>query len=158
MNEKKENDICRVAVLSMRGDLSGADGDASLSCSLSDLMDGKYDVIIGHPESFDTPLGQKILKELQRQGRIILICIDEFHQSGHWDTFRPSMMRSSTSLRMYGVEGCPSLVMTATATQGEVDMVIAALGLRTPPVVLAMSPIQSHIKFSVIREGLKSKH
>ena len=158
MNEKKKNDVCRVAVLSMAGELSGdnEDEEASLSCPLSDILDGKIDAILGHPESFDTSLGQRTLKELHRQGRIILVCIDEFHQSGHWENFRPSMMRSSTSLRMYGVKDCPSIAMTATATQAEVDMVIAALGLRTKPVVLTASPIQSHIKFSIIRNGLKS--
>ena len=155
MNDKKQNDVCNVAVLSMKGDLSGslADANASLSCLLDDLMDGKYPVIIGHPESFDTQLGQQILKELHRQGMIILVCIDEFHQSGDrfWDSFRPSMMRSSTSLRMYGVKNCPVICMTATATEADVDMVVTSLGLRSKPVVLTASPILSHIKFSVIR-------
>ena len=61
------------------------------------------------------------------------------------------MMRSSTGLRLYGVKGCPSICMTATATYEEVEEVKVALGLRTPPVVLISSPIQSHIKFSILR-------
>ena len=155
MNEKKLNDVCPVAVLSMTGELSGTNvGDeVELSCLLSDLLEGKYPAIIGHPESFDTQLGRRILKELQRRGMIVMICIDEFHQSdkGHWENFRPSMMKMSTSLRLYGVRNCPSIVMTATATHAEVKMVISALGLRVHPVVLTTSPIQSHIKFSVVR-------
>ena len=127
--------------------------DANLSCLLSDLLDGKFPVIIGHPESFDTPLGRRILKELQRRGMVILLCIDEFHQSddGHWGSFRPDMLKSSTALRLYGIKDCPSISMTATATEEEVLTVIKALGLRSSPVVLASSPIQSHIKFSVVR-------
>ena len=39
---------------------------------LADLLDGKVDVLFGHPESFDSPLGRRILKELQRRSRIIL--------------------------------------------------------------------------------------
>ena len=91
MNEKKENDICSIAVLSMTGQLTATEvsDDATLSCLLDDLLEGKFPVILGHPESFDTKLGQRILRELQRLGRILLLCIDEFHIAyGHWDNFR----------------------------------------------------------------------
>ena len=155
MNDKKVNDVCQVAVLSMKGQLSSStqDSDAHLSCLLSDLLEGEYPVIIGHPESFETPLGRRILKELQRRGMMILLCIDEFHQSdeGHWGCFRPQMLKASTAFRLYGVRNCPTIAMTATATNEEVETVIAALGLRSSPVVLTSTPIQSHLKFSVVR-------
>ena len=61
------------------------------------------------------------------------------------------MMRNSTSLRIYGVKNCPTIAMTATATNADIKEVVAALGLRTPPVLLASSPVMSHIKFSVVR-------
>ena len=84
-------------ILSMAGHLSASSeaDDAELSCLLEDLLEGKFLVIIGHPESFDSKLGQRILRELQRRGLIVLICIDEFHQggSGHWDSFRSSVKR-----------------------------------------------------------------
>ena len=83
MNEKLKNDVCEAAVLSMAGDLTTCqdeDEDASLSCNLQDLLDGKFPVLFGHPESFDSKLGQHILRELQKLDRLILICIDEFHQ------------------------------------------------------------------------------
>lgn len=64
---------------------------------------------------------------------------------------RPSMLRSSTSLRLFGVKNCPTLAMSATMTDAEVKEVVAALGLRCPPVLLTASPILSHIKFSIIR-------
>ena len=156
MNEKIRNDVCKAAVLSMSGELStssSCDEDASLSCNLQDLLNGVYPVLFGHPESFDSKLGQHILRELQRLDRLILLTIDEFHQggSGHWDSFRPTMMKGSAGLRLYGIKNCPSLAMTATATQNEIKEVVAALGLRNPPVILTSSPIQSHIKFSMIR-------
>jgi len=153
MNEKKRNDVCEVAVLSMTGKLSSSDegNDAELSCLLSYLLEGTEPVLIGHPESFSTPLGRRILQELQRRSMIILVCLDEFHQSDQWGTFRPEMMKSSTALRLYGVKNCPVIAMTTTATQVEVDQVITFLGLRSPPVQLTASPIQSHIKFSVVR-------
>ena len=61
------------------------------------------------------------------------------------------MMKSSTGLRLFGIPSCPTISMTATATDQEVKDVIQALGLRKPPVILAASPVQSHIKFSIIR-------
>ena len=76
MNEKLNNGICKSAVLSMRGELSTSpdenEENTHLSCDLVDLLDGKLEVLFGHPESFDSPLGRKILKELQRRNRIIL--------------------------------------------------------------------------------------
>ena len=41
--------------------------------------------------------------------------------------------------------------MTATATKKEIDDVVKALGLRSAPVILTSTPVQSHIKFSIIR-------
>ena len=85
MNQKIKNQICDVAVLSMSGELKGSSGrneDADLSCEVSDLLEGKFPVLLGHPESFESPLGQSILRELQRLDRLVLVCIDEFHQGG----------------------------------------------------------------------------
>ena len=41
--------------------------------------------------------------------------------------------------------------MTATSTEEEIKDVILALGLREPPVILKLSPIQPHIKYSIIK-------
>ena len=60
-------------------------------------------------------------------------------------------MKGSTSLRLYAVKDCPTLAMIATATAKEIEAVIAALGLRKSPVLLTSTPVQSHIKFSIIR-------
>ena len=156
MNQKIKNDVCGAAVLSMAGDLATSkanDEDASLSCNLRELLNGAYPILFGHPESFDSKLGQHILRELQKLDRLVLICIDEFHQAGegHWNIFRPNMMRGSAGLRLYGVKNCPTLAMTATATNEEIKEVVTALGLRSLPVILTSSPVQSHIKFSMIR-------
>ena len=61
------------------------------------------------------------------------------------------MMRGSAGLRLYGVKDCPTLAMTATSTQHEIQQVVTAMGLRVSPVILTSSPVQSHIKFSMIR-------
>ena len=157
MNQKMKNDVCEAAVLSMSGELTTSTGcddeDASLSCNLQELLNGKFPILFGHPESFDSKLGQHILRELQKLDRVIMLCIDEFHQGGqgHWDSFRPNMMSSSAGLRLYGVKDCPTLAMTATATAKEIKEVVTAMGLRVSPVILTSSPVQSHIKFSMVR-------
>jgi superfamily II DNA helicase RecQ len=136
MNQKMKNDVCEAAVLSMSGELTTSTGcddeDASLSCNLQELLNGKFPILFGHPESFDSKLGQHILRELQKLDRVIMLCIDEFHQGGqgHWDSFRPNMMSSSAGLRLYGVKDCPTLAMTATATAKEIKEVVTAMGLR----------------------------
>ena len=105
MNQKINNDVCKAAVLTMSGDLISngqyEDEGARLSCQLKDLLDGVYPAIFCHPESVDSKLGQLILRELQKRGRLILVCLDEVHQSGkgYWDAFRPSMLSSSAGLR-----------------------------------------------------------
>ena len=158
MHQKLNNKICQVAVLSMTGQLNTSDtnDDADLSCAVSDILDGKNPVLLGHPESFDSPTGQHILRELQRHDRLLMVCIDEFHQGGqgHWSSFRPEMMKMSTGLRLYGIQNCPSVCMTATATNDEIKEVVRALGVRTPPVILAATPVQSHIK---IRKAFQLK-
>ena len=154
MNEKIQNKICPVATLSMTGNLkfstrdgSVDDDDANLSCDLEDLLDGRFPVLMGHPESFDSNLGQHILRELQKRESLVMVCIDEFHQGGsaHWRSFRPDMMKRSTGLRLYGVPNCPTICMTATATTEEIDEVVKALGLRVEPVVLTSCPVQARI-------------
>ena len=104
MKQKLKNDVCSAAMLSMSGQLSTSseDGDdASLSCPLKELLEGEKVALFGHGESFETKLGRFILRELMIRDMLILIGVDEFHQGGHghWESFRPSMMSSSASLR-----------------------------------------------------------
>ena len=96
MNEKMVNKICDVAVLSMSGDLKTSTGSENpdLSCDVDDLLEGKFPVLLGHPESFDTPLGQMILRELQRKEMLLLVCVDEFHQAGEANWGRRRNRRS----------------------------------------------------------------
>ena len=97
MLEQLKNPVCPVAILSMTGELSTADG--KLSCDFEDAVGGKYSVVLGHPESFATPLGRRLLTALQRNSNLVLTVIDEFHLNTHWEAFRPEMMRRSMMRR-----------------------------------------------------------
>ena len=96
MNEKMNNNITQVAVLSQAQELTCMEEDeggdkAVLSCTMGDLLLGKFPVLIGHPESFNTALGLSILSALQKASMLLFLVVDEFHQGGegHWSTFRP---------------------------------------------------------------------
>ena len=79
---------------------------------------------------------------------ILLVAVDEFHQGqiGHWDQFRPNMMKVIGRLRIFRASGAPSLAMSATATSAEVSATISNLGFRNTPVLLHASPTQHNIK------------
>ena len=53
-------------------------------------------------------------------------------------------------LRIFAEPGSPTVAMTATATDMEISSMISNLGLRTAPVILKASPVQSHIKFVML--------
>ena len=85
MNEKLKNPIVKTAVLTMRGKLKNdGDGDeedeAELNCLEDDVLDGEYPVLIGHPESWGSTRGQRLLLGLKERNMILLVGIDEFHQ------------------------------------------------------------------------------
>ena len=61
------------------------------------------------------------------------------------------MLKGDASLRLYGVKNCPTLAMTATITKNELSGIVSAFGFRKAPRILASSPIQEHIKFSILR-------
>ena len=102
MNEKLKNTIAKTAVLTMRGKLKNSDSvgddEAELSCLEEDVLDGEYPVIIGHPESWGSPRGQRLLLELKKRDMILLVAIDEFHQG------QVSLVQSDRAL-LLGITG-----------------------------------------------------
>lgn len=108
---------------------------------------------IGHPESWGSARGQRLLLEMKKMEMILLIAIDEFHQGqiGHWAEFRPNMMKVISRLRIFRAQGAPCVAMSATATSEEVSATIENLALRTPPVILKASPTQKNIKLVTIK-------
>ena len=76
MNEKMKNKDIRTAVLTMNGKIKNAEGqdnDAELDCLEEDLLAGIYPVVIGHPESWGSRNGQRLLMEMKKRDLILLV-------------------------------------------------------------------------------------
>ena len=73
MNEKMKNKDVKTAVLSMTGKLKNEEGqdDAELDCIENDVLEGVYPVVIGHPESWGSRRGQRLLMEMRKQNMIL---------------------------------------------------------------------------------------
>ena len=140
---------CEVIILSMTGELICGDEEGQLEGEIEDLLAGKYVVLAGHPESFETQRGQYILNELSRLGLIVMIIIDEVHVNLHWN-FRPTMQVTCRSLRAFATPDSPLLLMTATMRVGDMRRVARSLDVRSSPVVIHSSPVHEHMKLSVV--------
>ena len=146
-----QNSICKSASISMGGEVEyGGVRSGRLSHDLDYILSEEVEVIFGHPESFATPVGKQVLAELERRGKIKLIVFDEVHTLLHWSGFREDILRLSASIRAYA-PSAPVCIMSATVTTPELRTLIKSLDLTPNPVLLANSPLQSHIKISFLR-------
>ena len=61
------------------------------------------------------------------------------------------MKTVTARIRIFSNHGAPTLAMSATVTDKEVQSIVKNLGLRENPVILRASPVQDHMKFHVVR-------
>ena len=110
ISQQLENSFCPVLTLSMGAEISGtscqATGTASLSnpksgqkISMADAVSGRFFLLFTHPEAIETEEGQVLMRELSKRGLIRGVLADEVHQglAGHWESFRPGMLRCAIS-------------------------------------------------------------
>ena len=110
ISQQLQNSYCPILTLSMSAEMSGtscqATGAASLSnpssgqkISMADAVSGRFFLLFTHPEAIETAEGQVLMRELSRRGLIRGVVADEVHQglAGHWESFRPGMLRSGMS-------------------------------------------------------------
>ena len=93
MEEKMRDKNFPTAVITMCGQIKhslGDTGEATLSSPLEAVLQGEYPILIGHPESWSNSVGHNLLKQLQKNGQLILNFVDELHQglSNHWNSIR----------------------------------------------------------------------
>ena len=92
LTEKMGDNPKEMIILTLQGSLKvGGEEDAKLSGGLEEeIWTGRIKIIIGHPEAWATPTGQRILMELKKRKLLILLAADEFHKMlpKHWESFR----------------------------------------------------------------------
>ena len=74
------------------------------------------------------------------------IHLSEVHQgmSGHWEQFRPGMLRPVFSARVHAVPGSPVGAFSATITEAEKEKVLEMAGRKGKMLVLAQGPLSDH--------------
>ena len=96
------NQISKAAMISMGGEvLEGGEKEGKLSHSLDYILSDEVKAIFGHAESFSTPVGRKVLGELERRGLLKLVVFDEVHTALHWRAFREDILRINASIRAF---------------------------------------------------------
>ena len=93
MEEKVRSTVVPTAVVTMQGQIKqhlDERGEAQLSSPKEDLLQGKFPLLIGHPESWSNTVGQELLRNLQEKGIALLNFVDEMHQGleEHWNSIR----------------------------------------------------------------------
>lgn len=147
-----------VLALSMGGNLRGSLGQVSTSPPSEDVLldaacSGAYAVFFGHPEAFDSKLGQEILQRLAQEDLICAVLVDEVHQGmqGHWDKIRPGMIRKVLNVRVHASPESPLACFTATITEEEVQTIQGLVGKSRQLRVIGDGPIMSHHKLVMVR-------
>lgn len=154
INELLENKNVATAAVTMNGQIYGRGiGGGRISLGEEDILSGRFMRIVMHPESLKSPMIEKLLLKLKLKQRVVGAIIDEFHinQPRHWASFRPGMDEQSARVRVFLRKGAPTGLLSATASQAEVDLAIESFGLKSAPVVLAESPVKKHVKFVVLK-------
>ena len=165
--QQLSNPFCKVLALSMKAQVCGtsceAVGEARLSAEgsqpvseeelSSQLTSGMFVLVFTHPEALSTKKGLKILKALGRHKQLNGLIADEIHQglSGHWEQFRPGMLRSVFSARVHAVPGSPVAAFTATLNSTEKDEVVRMAGRQGRMLVVAEGPVNDHAKIVTVR-------
>ena len=83
MEEKMCDKTFPTAVVTMSGQVKQSlddIGDAVLSSPIDKILHGDFPILIGHPESWSNPVGQNLLRNLKKNGQVVLHFIDELHQ------------------------------------------------------------------------------
>lgn len=95
-----------------------------------DALDGKYCLVYLTPEKLTEGFAERLLP-MHRQGKLLLLAIDEAHCISQWGhDFRPAY-RCLSAVRA-ALPGLPVMALTATAVPRVQEDILEQLGLRSP--------------------------
>ena len=128
---RNNNDIAYIA---MDGQVKSVDG---LNVSMEDAISGNYKLIYGHGESFNTPSGRELTKNVE--GRIILIAKDEAHVSflDQWGgSFRTELYSVPAELKAQANKNAPCFIASATFTLEDEEKIKKMMKIRKNLVII----------------------
>lgn len=98
-----------VGYITSEGNIQGEEEESKVtsSDSIQNLASGKYKLVILHAETIYTPEGQLLLDELENNGNLVFVFVDELHSTlfNYWGgSFRQDMMSVPAEVRARTVE------------------------------------------------------
>ena len=151
-------EFCRdnkdIVCVTMDGLIKNGDG---ANVSLEEAVSGKYKLIYGHGESFNTPTGREIAKRVE--GRLIFIGKDEAHVSflDQWGgSFRSELYSVPAELKAQANKNIPCFIASATLTLEDEEKVKKMMKIRKNLVIIRQNPILDNIRIVNIQRPKKS--
>ena len=158
--EDKIGDKRDCGMLSMYGGCkSGSSIDPSkvtLSKDENDFFTDKLSLIFGHPESFATELGKKVLE--CNEHRIFVFVTDELGFNIWGPSFRLLMSTVPASIRVFSDVSAPMLCMSATVGKLDQQKVLEDMGMKNRNFsIIDKNPVMPHLFISKLKRPSNQK-
>ena len=124
-------------------DTNKSDSDINIS---KKILEGNIDILFGHPESFLSCNGRKLLQSLPYQKRVVACAVDEAHCVSMWGQDFRKEFGELAVLRSY-INNLQFLAVTATSTKSKAQELSNTLCLRKLKIV-SVSPNRKNIFLS----------
>ena len=151
--QDKIKDQPKSGMISMYGGCkteSSDDNKVSLSKSEGEFLSEKLSLIYGHPESFATVFGNKVLET--NEERIFVFVTDEVGFNIWGPDFRLLMSNIPGSIRVFSAVNAPMLCMSATVGKAEQAKVLEDMGMKNRTVkIIDNNPVMPHVFVSKLK-------
>ena len=146
-------------MLSMYGSCESKSMDGNkvnLSRGESEFLTDKLSLIFGHPESFTTEIGKKVLEA--NEDRIFVLAADEVGFNVWGPLFRPLMTSVPGSIRVFSSENAPMLCMSATVGKSDQAKVLDDMGMTNRKhLIIDKNPVMPHVFVATLRRPSNPK-
>ena len=120
--------------------------------SEAEMLAGNISIIYCHPESLLTAKGRQIVKSLVSSNKLLLISHDEIQLTFKWGrSIREEMLSAPAEMRAIA-PNVPTLYMTATFRNAEIEAMKREFCVKEPCVVITCSPVlPQHLFYNLQR-------
>ena len=128
----------------------------NLSRCENDFLSDKLSLIYGHPESFATEIGKKVLENNEQ--RIFVFISDEVGFNIWGPEFRPLMSNIPGSIRVFSEVNAPMLCLSATVGKNDQQKVMDDMGMNNRIVeIIEQNPVMPHLFVAKLRRPSNQK-